>query len=235
MINPPEQFTSEQVRIQSALAREAIGLGIEKHKVIASRLKGSLLDRTLSDMFEQEIVHTTINMMKTDVVIGKGDVFKHQSDEESALILIDSLQSEGITEIVLDKSSQAAPLGNLLGHNKEASLSLFEESISLLGTCIAPVGNAKPGDDVLKITLETGGREEYVIKQGEFNILPIRDREVGMNLLPIRSDLGRGRNKTVTRTVRGGCLGLIIDTRDRPIAGRGRPLGLLPYQNGRTL
>ncbi len=234
MINPPGQFTSEQVRIQSALAREAIGLGIEKHKVIASRLKGSLLDRTLSDMFEQEIVHTTINMMKTDVVIGKGDVFKHQSDEESALILIDSLQPEGITEIVLDKSSLAAPLGNLLGHNKEASLSLFEESISLLGTCIAPVGNAKPGDDVLKITLEMGWREEYVIKQGEFNILPIRDREVGINLLPIRSDLGRGRNKTVTRTVRGGCLGLIIDTRDRPIAGRGRPLGLLPYQNGRT-
>lgn len=234
MINPPEQFTSEQVWIQSALAREAIGLGIEKHKVIASRLKGSLLDRTLSDMFEQEIVHTTINIMKTDVVLGKGDIFKHQSDEESALILIDSLQPEGITEIVLDKSSLAAPLGNLLGHNKEASLSLFEESISLLGTCIAPVGNAKPGDDVLKITLETGGREEYVIKQGELNILPIRDREVGMNLLPIRSDLGRGRNKTVTRTVRGGCLGLIIDTRKRPITGRGRPLGLLPYKNGRT-
>ena len=234
MINHPEQFTSEQVRIQSALAREAICLGIEKHKDIASRLKGSILDRTLSDMFEQEIVQTRINMMRTNLILGKGDVFKHQSDEESALILIDSLQPEGVTELVLDKSSLAAPLGNLLDHNKEASLSLFNKSISLLGTYIAPVGNARPGENVLKITLETGAREEYVIKQGELNILPIRDKEVEMNLLPNRSDLGRGRNKAITRAVRGSCLGLIIDTRDRPISGRGKPLGLLPYENGRS-
>ncbi len=234
MINHQEHFNSKQLSTQSALAREAISLGIEKHKGIASRLKGSLLDRTLSDMFEQEIVNTRINMMKTDVILGKGDVFKHQSDEESALILIDSLQPEGITELALDKSSLAAPLGNLLDHNKEASLSLFKESISLLGTCIAPVGNARPGENVLQITLETGAKEEYMIKQGELNILPIRDKEVKLNLLPIRSDLGRGRNKTITRTVRGGCLGLIIDTRDRPISGRGKPLGLLPYENGRS-
>jgi len=234
MINHPEQYTSEQVRIQSALAREAISLGLEKHKDIASRLKGSILDRTLSDMFEQEIVQTRINMMRTDVILGKGEVFKHQSDEESALILIDSLKPEGITELALDKSSLTAPLGNLLDHEKEASLSLFNESISFLGTCIAPVGNAKPGENVLKITLETGGKEEYVIKQGELNILPIRGKEVEVNLLPSRSDLGRGRNKAITRTVLGGCLGLIIDTRDKPISGRGKPLGLLPYENGRS-
>jgi len=234
MINHPEQYTSEQVRIQSALAREAISLGLEKHKDIASRLKGSILDRTLSDMFEQEIVQTRINMMRTDVILGKGEVFKHQSDEESALILIDSLKPEGITELALDKSSLTAPLGNLLDHEKEASLSLFNESISFLGTCIAPVGKAKPGENVLKITLETGGKEEYVIKQGELNILPIRGKEVEVNLLPSRSDLGRGRNKAITRTVLGGCLGLIIDTRDRPISGRGKPLGLLPYENGRS-
>jgi hypothetical protein len=234
MINHPEQYNSEQLGAQSALTREAISLGIEKHKGIASRLKGSLLDRTLSDMFEQEIVNTKINMMNTDVILGKGDVFKHQSDEESALILIDSLQPEGITELVLDKSGFSAPLGNLLDHNKEASLSLFKESISLLGTCIAPVGKSRQGDNVLKITLETGAREEYVIKQGKLNILPIRDKEVEMNLLPIRSDLGRGRNKAITRTVKGGCLGLIIDTRERPISGRGKPLGLLQYGYGRT-
>jgi len=234
MINQPEQFTSEQVRTQSALAREAISLGLDKHKDIASRLKGSLLDRTLSDMFEQEIVHTRINMMKTDMILGKGEVFRHQSDEESALILIDSLQPEGVTELFLDKSGLAAPLGSLLDHNQEASLSLFKESLSLLGTCIAPVGNAKPGDNVLKITLETGAREEYVIKHGELIILPIRNRDVEVNLLPSRSDLGRGRNKAITRTVRGGCLGLIIDTRDRPISGRGKPLGLLPFENGRS-
>jgi len=234
MINQPEQFTSEQVRTQSALAREAISLGLDKHKDIASRLKGSLLDRTLSDMFEQEIVHTRINMMKTDMILGKGEVFRHQSDEESSLILIDSLQPEGVTELFLDKSGLAAPLGSLLDHNQEASLSLFKETLSLLGTCIAPVGNAKPGDNVLKITLETGAREEYVIKHGELIILPIRNRDVEVNLLPSRSDLGRGRNKAITRTVRGGCLGLIIDTRDRPISGRGKPLGLLPFENGRS-
>ena len=73
-----------------------------------------------------------------------------------------------------------------------------------------------------------------MIKQGELNILPIRGIEVEVNLLPSRSDLGRGRNKAITRTVLGGCLGLIIDTRDRPISGRGKPLGLLPYENGRS-
>lgn len=235
MINHPEQYTSEQTITQSALAREAISLGIEKHKAIASRLKGSLLDRTLSDMFEQEIEHTKINMMKADMILGKGEVFRHQSDEESAQILIDSLHPEGITELGLDNAGLAAPLGNLLDHNKDAALSLFKsESVSLLGTCIAPVGNAKLGDNVLKITLETGAREEFIIKQGEFNILPIRDRDMEMTLVPIKSDIGCGRNRAVTKTVRGGCLGLIIDTRDRLISGRGKTLGLLPYKNGRA-
>jgi hypothetical protein len=192
------------------------------------------MGRTLSDMFDQEVEYSRINMMKTDLLLGKGDVFRHQSDEESAQILIDSHHPEGITELALDRTGLSAPLGNLLDHNEDAALSLFKSaSVSLLGTCIVPVGKAKPGDEVLKVTLETGLGQEYTIKQGELNILPIRDRDIEMTLTPIRSDIGRGRNKSVTRTVRGGCLGLIIDTRDRPIVGRGKPLGLLQYHNGR--
>ncbi|MCJ7732295.1 glutamate mutase L, partial [Candidatus Bathyarchaeota archaeon] len=88
MVKPHQDLSSEEKQIQSAIAREAIRMGVDNHKVIASRLKGVVLDRNLSDMFDQALEPTLINMMRTQLVIGKGDAFQSQTVEESLMILL---------------------------------------------------------------------------------------------------------------------------------------------------
>ncbi|MCW4049000.1 MAG: glutamate mutase L [Candidatus Bathyarchaeota archaeon] len=221
MIKHSDTLMVEEKTVQRAVAREAVRLGIELHKGIASRLKGVVTDRTLSDMFSQALEKTLINMMKTHVIVGKGDVFREQSAEESAMILIDSLQPMGFTELYIDKTSMMAPLGNLLTHNKEAALSLFTDSCLMsLGTCISPKGQLKEGEDALTVGFRKsdGSTIEWTLKYGEVKILPFRDMEqVELFLNPNKMNLGAGKGKVMTRTVMGGELGVIIDARGRPL------------------
>ncbi len=232
MIRPPDHLNAEQRQVQSALAKEAIILGLEKHREIATRLKGSLLDRTISDMFEQAIVNTRIDLMRTDQIIGKGRIFKDQSVEDAVHTLLDSTQPEGFTELALDLEGYSPHLGNLLAHNEKAALDLFESTLSMIGTSITPVGKRKPGSDSIRIAFETGKREEVTIGAGELNIIPLRNQDIEASFTPIQMDLGRGRNKSIKRTVRGGNLGLVIDTRGRPVTGGGKPLGLMSIDTG---
>lgn len=231
MVMHPDQLTSRQLEVQAALAREAIRMGLVKHREIARRLKGTLIDRTLSDMFEQSMDTTRINPVKTDLILGKGKVFTQQTVENSALILVDSLQPEWFTELALDTRGYSPHFGNMLDKDEDGALDLFRSNcLNLIGTCVTPTGEGKPGIDALTITMETGTREEVTVPYGELNILPIREKQVEASFTPVRLDLGQGRGKTITRKLRTGSLGLIIDTRGRPVERRCKPIGLLSFQ-----
>ncbi len=231
MVKTPEYLDPQQVEIQAVLAREAIRLGLTKHREVASRLKGTLIDRTLSDMFEQALDSTRIDPMKTNLIIGKGNVFSHQTVEDSALILVDSIQPEGFTELSLDSNGYSPHFGNLLKHDEVEALNLFKSScLNRIGTCVTPVGSGKLGSDALTITLETGLREEITVPYGEVNILPIRGKEIEASFTPIRLDIGNGKGKTVSKRLHGGSLGLIIDTRGRPVERQRKPVGLLSIE-----
>jgi hypothetical protein len=77
--------------------------------------------------------------------------------------------------------------------------------------------------------------EEMTVPYGELNILPIREKETEMSFTPIRLDLGNGKGKTISRKINGGSLGLIIDTRGRPVERQRMPLGLLSLDDRRIL
>ncbi|MBN2336013.1 glutamate mutase L [Candidatus Bathyarchaeota archaeon] len=211
-----------QKEVQSAMAKEAIRLGLEKHRVIASRLKGTLVDRTLSDMFNQALEETCVDLLKTHVLVGKGRIFRDQGALESAMILIDSLQPKGVTELLVDRTSIMPHLGNLLGVDREAALQvLVERCLVNLGTCVTPVGKARADEEAVMVKLRTGDGADVVesVKHGEIRVVPLSAGvEAEMTVTPGRGmDVGAGRSKLVTRQVVGGEIGVILDARGRPL------------------
>lgn len=230
MIKPHENLTSEERRIQAAIAREAIKIGVTGHKAIAQRLKGVVTERTLGDMFEQALEPTLLNMMKTQLVIGKGEAFENQTIEDSTLILLDSLQPEGVTELYLDPENMAAPLGNLVSHDSLTALKLYADSLEFIGTCIAPKGKLKTGQEALRIDFKDADVSQ-VFKYGELTVVPIKTMEpVDAQIIPNRLDVGAGRGKSIKRTLRTGKLGLIVDTRGRPMTQYRQTVKLLPFE-----
>jgi hypothetical protein len=221
MLHEYETLSPEQMIVQAAVAREAVRLGLEKHKYIASRLKGTLVDRTLSDMFNQALEQTIINLFKTQVVVGKGKVFTDQSAQESAMILVDSLEPMGVTEIMVDRSSIMPHLGTLLGVNHDAALQiLVEESLTSLAMCIAPMGKAREGEEAVTVQLTVDGSEMVEsVRVGNIRVVPLGVDEVAeATFTPHkRLDIGAGRGKPVKKQVQGGEVGLLLDARGRPL------------------
>ena len=221
MLHEAETLSTEQMIVQAAVAREAVRLGLEKHKGIASRLKGTLVGRTLSDIFSQALEETIVNLFKTHVVVGKGRVFTDQSALESAMILVDSLEPMGVTEIMVDRSSIMPHLGNLLGVNHDAALQiLVEESLTSLATCVAPMGKAREGEEAVTVQLTVDGSDMVEsVRVGDIRVVPLGSYEVAeATFTPHkRLDLGAGRGKQVKSHVHGGEVGLLLDARGRPL------------------
>lgn len=234
MIKPPQHLSSEEQLIQASLAREAIRLGVEGHKVIASRLKGVITERTLSDMFDQALEPTLLNMMKTQVVMGKGDAFNGKTIENSMIILMDAVQPEGVTELYLDPDNMATSLGNMLKHDNQTALDLYSNyGLQFLGTSIAPSGKIADGQEALRLEFNNsqGVKVSHTFNYGELTVIPLKDMEtIELNMIPTRLDLGAGRGKVVKKIVRSGKLGLIIDTRGRPMEKPRQPVKLLPLE-----
>jgi len=221
MIRQPESLTPEEALVQQAVAREAIRLGVEQHKGIASRLKGVSLRRDISNVFSQALESTYLDMMNTRVVIGRGKVFTQIPSAEAALLILDALQPEGITEMRIDRLGLIPHLGALLALNPEASKQILsKECLRMMGTCVAPRGEARPGKVAMSVRLtKSNGAIEDVISCGELKTLPLGLGETAkLDVMPERRyDIGRGRGKRLEVEVTGGDLGLMIDARGRPL------------------
>ena len=229
MIHLAEPRSPEELLVHHAVAREAIRLGLAHHRTIATRLKGVHIVRTISDMFEQDVEKTLIkDMMKIDMIVGKGRVITSTPRiEQPTLILLDSLQPEGITEIMIDKPGMLPHLGALSKVNREAALEILtRDCLYHLGTCIAPRGVAKEGELVMEILMKRsdGTEVKESMKHGELKTLPLeQDTHAEVEVLPTRRfDAGNGRGKRLEATVTGGAMGLIMDARGRPMAVSGR-------------
>ncbi len=235
MINPHQDLSAEEKQIQSAVVREAIRLGVDSHKAIATRLKGVVLDRSLSDLFDQALEPTLINMLRTRVVIGMGEAFRRNTVEESMMMIMDSMQPEGVTDLYVDPESMAAPLGYLLKYDEKTALELYSSrGLEFLGTCIAPSGSVKNGKESFRLEFTGSGGEKVVhsFMAGELTVIPVRDSQpIAVTLVSDKLDLGAGKGKLVEQKVRGGKLGLIIDTRGRPMNLYRQPVKLLPLES----
>ncbi len=213
----------EDLELEQALAREALRLAFDQHRMLAVGLKGVQRERTISDAFEQSGSGSSlIRLMDLDLLVGSGGVLSHAPRRVQAMMmLIDAFQPEGVTRLAVDSIFMMPHLGVLSQVNEQAALEVFDHDCMIyLGTCIAPVGAARAGDPAFRCRITRNGRtEEEKMRFGEIRILPLaEDEEAEVEILPGRRfDAGEGKGRPLERRVRGGVVGLVLDARGRPI------------------
>lgn len=210
--------TYEDLLIEQAVSREALRLAFDHHKSLARSLKGVQQDRDIGKIFEQSNTgETLIKMMALDMIIGSGGVLSHAPMRaQSALMMLDAYQPEGITMITVDSIFMMPHLGVLGEHFYQAAKEVFEfDCIVQCGHAIAPVGVGKPGDPVVRVT---GSGVDVSVKFGEIKVIPCeRYQKLTLTVTPESAyDVGAGKGKAVTRELEGGTVGIMVDARGRP-------------------
>ncbi len=224
MIRPTTiPFTLEDLLIEQAVCREALRLALDHHKSLARGLAGVQQDRSIGDLFDQKgTAQTLVRMLDLDLVVGSGGVLSHAPRrEQSALMMMDAYQPEGVTELAVDSIFMMPQLGVLSTVLPDAATQVFERDCLIrLGTVIAPVGPgaaaARDGDTLATVRLD--GRE-IPMNAGTLQRFPQAETEwKEVEIIPARTvDVGAGRGKARRAKVRGGVAGLILDARGRPL------------------
>ncbi len=216
--------TLQELVLEQAIAREALRLAFEQHKQLAVELRGVQQQRTISEAFDQaESGQTLVNMLSLDMLVGSGGVLSHAPRrQQSMLMMIDAFQPEGLTHLAVDSIFMMPQLGVLAQVNAEAATQVFERDCLIhLGTCIAPVGVGKAGDACLSIEIHYPDKPTVAdeIPFGELRLYPLGlDEKASLKLQPSRRfDLGAGHGTSVETEAMGGVVGLVIDTRGRPL------------------
>ncbi|MCB0826640.1 MAG: glutamate mutase L [Armatimonadetes bacterium] len=211
----------EDLLIEQAVSREALRLAFDHHKSLARSLTGVQQQRDVGQIFAQESSgDTLVKMLNLDMIIGSGGVLSHAPKRaQSALMMLDAYQPEGVTMITVDSIFMMPHLGVLSEHFFEAAKQVFDyDCIVKCGHCIAPVGTGKEGDPCVRVK---GDGIDEAIKVGEIKVIPVGRHEFKqVTIEPEKTfDVGAGKGKPLSVKLEGGTVGIMID-------GRGRPLNL---------
>jgi hypothetical protein len=205
--------TVEDLLLEHAFAREALRLLLE-------------------DMARRYAAGTgrpdgPVALPAVDLVIGSGGALAGVPRlTQAALILLDAVQPDALTQLALDRATALALLGRLGSEGGPPALgaALERDGLLNLGLCIAPVGNGKEGEAAIKVEVAYTSRSPVTVEVAvgaiEVVPLPIGER-ASLKLWPTREfdiGLGRGAAATPRAEVEGGAVGIIIDARGRPLA-----------------
>ncbi len=218
--------TTYQLVLEQALAREALRLSFLHHKSLAKKVghqQVSVFQKGPSDL-EKSSGRDVVDMMKLGMLVGSGGVLSHAPRrQQAALMLLDSFQPEGVTELAVDSIFMMPHLGVLSTVHPDIAAEVFDKDCLVrLGTSIAPVGPAKPGAVLATVDISMlGGKpiQKQVIA-GEIEILPLDvGQEAVCKVHPKgrNTDVGAGGGRSMEAVVRGGLVGIILDGRGRPI------------------
>lgn len=212
-----------ELQMEQAIAREALRLAFEQHKSLAVGLKGVQRVRDISETFKEVREEGLVDMLKLDLLIGSGGVLSHAPRRPQAmLMLIDAFLPEGITKLGVDSIFMMPHLGVLSSIQPAAAQEVFEKDCLVpLGTCLAITNTGRWGEKCLEIKLNyTDGRKtEDSIPFGELRLYPLGPKEEAeLEAHPARAfDLGKGKGHALKSRVTGGVVGLVVDTRGRPL------------------
>ncbi|MFO8078905.1 MAG: glutamate mutase L [Armatimonadota bacterium] len=223
MIRPttiPQQLIG--LMVEQAVAREALRLAFEQHRMLASELKGVQRQRDIADAFGAAGAETLVDMMALDLIVGSGGVLSHAPRRsQSAMMLIDSFEPEGITRLAVDSIFMMPQLGVLSTISEQAATEVFyRDCLIPLGTCIAPVGSRPDGESCVTVTVRSAAGEERIeVAAGDLRPFTLAEGESArVTVEPTRHfDVGEGPGRSVEAEVEGGVVGLIIDARGRPL------------------
>ena len=215
--------TLEDLKIEQALAREALRLSFIQHKEFAVSLKGIQQERTISDTFDQKMTgETIVDMLKLDLIVGSGGVLSHAPRRSQAMrMLIDSFLPQGITEIAVDSIFMMPQLGVLSTFHEKAAIEVFhKDCLVKLGTCLAPVGQYSKGKDLLTYSFDIDNEiHEGTLKFGEIILIKASLGMHSCKIMPERNvDLGFGKGQIFEGDINGGEVGIVLDGRGREIS-----------------
>ena len=209
--------TLKDLQIEQAVAREALRLAFDHHKSLARGLKGGQTEAGME--LDKATGKTTVDMLKLDMIVGSGGVLSHAPHRaQSALMMLDAYLPEGVTMLAVDSIFMMPQLGVLSTILPEAATQVFERDCLIkLGHAIAPIGVAKEGEPCLTVSFKNSGTE--VVPFGQIRVLQMADGQTDeATITPTKGfDVGAGKGKSRTITIEGGVVGLVIDTRGRPI------------------
>ncbi len=214
--------TLEALIFEQAVAREALRLAYLQHKEFATTLKGVQQQRTVGDMFLQDVGGLSIvNNMKLNLLVASGGVLSHAPRmEQTAAMLVDAFEPEGFTTLAKDSIFMMPHLGVLAQVHPQAALEVFErDCLIYLGTCVAVAGQPKPGREAFRYRITGDLQAEGSLAAGELKRFPLAEgARATVRVEPTRGlDCGAGKGRPLEQTVRGGTVGLILDARGRPL------------------
>ncbi len=225
--------TLDELQIEQAISREALRLALTHHKSLATGLKGVQQERTISDVFEQQVSgKTLIDMLALNLIVGSGGILSHAPRRvQSMLMMVDAYEPLGITMLSVDSIFMMPHLGVLSTIDEKAATDVFiRDCMIYLGTCVSPIGQGKQGERCMEyeIRFPDGRTDKSQLKFGELRLLPLGVEQKGtISMQPAKHvNLGAGNGAPVTKDVLGGVVGLLLD-------GRGRPLQLPTDQTAR--
>ncbi len=208
----------EDLLIEQAVAREALRLAFHHHKSLARGLVGVQRQMDVGKMFEENAAtDTLIRMMELDMIIGSGGVLSHAPRRaQSALMMMDAYQPEGVTMLTIDSIFMTPHLGVLSEHHEQAATQVFEyDCIIRCGHCVAPVGTGKLGEPCMSVTMDG---QTHDVAFGEIKVVPLgRNERREAVIRPARGfDVGKGKGQERSVTLEGGTVGVMLDARGRP-------------------
>ena len=211
--------TLEDLKIEQAVAREALRLSFIHHKSFSSINKKNFNSSGgIANIFSQKSLKSYIDIKDIDLIIGSGGVLSHSPKRlDSAIIMIDAFNPIGIIELAVDSIFMLPHLGVLSKINQEASYTILENDC-LIRIChaIIPKYNSKKvkaGEELAKVFIDD--KYECSIIQGEIkNYIPKGKTQITLKIVPRKSvDLGKGKNCIVTKNITLNEYGLLLDGR----------------------
>ncbi|MBU0511774.1 MAG: glutamate mutase L [Chloroflexi bacterium] len=200
--------TPDEMAIEQAIARQVMRMALQK----------------VSGNFPQDASGSGAGLLPwLEPVVATGSVLTHApTPGQSLLMLLDGLQPTGVTTILLDQNDLVSALGAAADVNPLLVVQVLGSNTILnLGAVIAPVGNARPGEPILRIrvTYEDGNESNVEVKNGSIEVLPLPlGQTANLRLQPLhRFDVGMGPGRGGRLQVIGGALGVVIDARGRPL------------------
>ncbi len=218
--------TLEELIIEQSIAREALRLAFEHHKSMAVGLKGVQQERTISDAFAQSLAGASlVDMMSLAMIIGSGGVLSHAPRRvQSALMMLDAFQPEGVTMLTVDSIFMMPHLGVLADVHEEAATEVFDRDCLIrLGHSVTPVSDKpmKDGKLMAKVHLEMpdGNKKDVEIRWGDLFKIPLGVGKTAKAVIePVKNvDVGAGKGKVLETELQGGVVGLMFDGRGRPL------------------
>ncbi len=214
----------EDLKLEHAIAREALRLSFIQHKALAVGLKGVQKQKDISETFDRVAEEETlIEMNRLDLIVGSGGVLSHAPRRSQAMMMmIDAFQPQGVTMIAVDSIFMMPHLGVLSTINEKAATEVFEKDCLIyLGPCISVTNSGKYGSHCLDcvITYADGKKRDESLLFGELKAFQLGEGEKAeVEVTPAKQfDLGEGKGQKITRKVTGGVVGLVIDARGRPL------------------